>query len=141
MTIRTAEAEWNGDLAHGSGQMRVGSGTYDDPCDFHSRMGDGECASPEELLGAAHAGCFSIALLLELTKAGFPVRRVHTKAKVHFEEREGEWCIHRIDLETEARVPALAAAAFEGYARSAKDHCPVSRALVGVDIHLNTKLL
>ena len=141
MTIRTAEAEWNGDLAHGSGQMRLGSGAYDGPYDFRSRVGDGKGASPEELLGAAHAGCFSIALLLELTKAGVPVQRVYTKAKVHFEEREGEWSIHRIDLETEARVPALAAAAFEGYARSAKDHCPVSRALAGVDIHLNTKLL
>lgn len=141
MTIRTAEAEWNGDLAHGSGQMRLGSGAYDGPYDFRSRVGDGKGASPEELLGAAHAGCFSIARLLELTKAGFPVQRVYTKAKVHFEEREGEWSIHRIDLETEARVPALSAAAFERYARSAKDHCPVSRALAGVDIHLNTKLL
>lgn len=71
MTIRTAEAEWNGDLAHGSGQMRLESGSYDGPYDFSSRMDDGKGASPEELLGAAHAGCFSIALLLELTKAGF----------------------------------------------------------------------
>jgi osmotically inducible protein OsmC len=141
MTIRTAEAEWNGDLAHGSGQMRLGSGASDGPYDFRSRMGDGEGASPEELLGAAHAGCFSIALLLELTKAGFPVQRVHTKAKVHFEQREGEWSIRRIDLETEARVPALAAAALEGYARSAKNHCPVSRALSSVDIHLSINLL
>ena len=141
MTIRTAEAEWNGDLAHGSGQMRLESGSYDGPYDFSSRMDDGKGASPEELLGAAHAGCFSIALLLELTKAGFSVQRVHTKAKVHFEQREGEWSIHRIDLETEAQVPALAAAALDEYARSAKNHCPVSRALSSVDIHLSAKLL
>lgn len=141
MTIRTAEAEWNGDLAHGSGQMRLESGSYDGPYDFSSRMDDGKGASPEELLGAAHAGCFSIALLLELTKAGFSVQRVHTKAKVHFEQREGEWSIHRIDLETEAQVPALAAAALDAYARSAKNHCPVSRALSSVDIHLSAKLL
>jgi osmotically inducible protein OsmC len=141
MTIRTAEAEWNGDLAHGSGQMRLESGSYDGPYDFSSRMDDGKGASPEELLGAAHAGCFSIALLLELTKAGFSVQRVHTKAKVHFEQREGEWSIHRIDLETEAQVPALAAAALDEYARSATNHCPVSRALSSVDIHLSAKLL
>jgi len=140
MTIRTAEAEWNGSLAQGSGQMRLGSGAYEGPYDFRSRMGDGKGTNPEELLGAAHAGCFSIALVLELTKAGFPVQRIHTRAKVHFEEREGEWSIHRIDLETEAWVPALAAAAFEEYAQGAKKNCPVSRALSGVDIHLDAKL-
>ena len=141
MTIRTAEAEWNGNLAQGSGQMRLGSGAYEGPYDFRSRMGDGKGTNPQELLGVAHAGCFSMALALELTKAGFSVQRINTRAKVHFEERDGEWSIHRIDLETEAWVPDLAAAAFEEYAQGAKKNCPVSRALSGVDIHLHAKLL
>jgi osmotically inducible protein OsmC len=101
MTIRLAEAEWNGNLAQGSGQIRLGSGAYEGPYNFRSRMGDGKGTNPEELLGAAHAGCFSMALVLELTKAGFPVQRIHTRAKVHFEEREGEWSIRRIDLEAQ----------------------------------------
>jgi organic hydroperoxide reductase OsmC/OhrA len=81
MAIRTAEAEWNGNLAQGSGQIRLGSGAYEGPYNFRSRMGDGKGANPEELLGAAHAGCFSMELVLELTKAGFPVQRIHTTAK------------------------------------------------------------
>ena len=141
MTIRTAEAEWNGNLAQGSGHMRLGSGAFEGPYDFRSRMGDGKGTNPEELLGAAHAGCFSMALALQLTKAGFTVKRIHTTAKVHFEERDGEWSIHRIDLEAEASVPDLAAATFEEYAQGAKKNCPVSRALSGVDIHLHAKLL
>ena len=141
MAIRTAEAEWNGNLAQGSGHIRLGSGAYEGPYNFRSRMGDGKGTNPEELLGAAHAGCFSMALVLELTKAGFPVQRIHTRAKVHFEEREGEWSIRRIDLEAQAWVPDLAAGTFEEYAQGAKKNCPVSRALSGVEIHLHAKLL
>jgi lipoyl-dependent peroxiredoxin len=141
MAIRTADAEWRGNLARGSGQMRLGSGTFEGPYDFRSRMGDGKGTNPEELLGAAHAGCFSMALALQLTNANFAVERIHTTAKVHFEERDGRWSIHRIDLDTEASVSDIAAAAFEEQAQSAKKNCPVSRALSGVDIHLRAKLL
>ena len=141
MAIRTADAEWRGNLTHGSGHMRLGSGAFEGPYDFRSRMGDGKGTNPEELLGAAHAGCFSMALALQLTNAGFTVNRIHTAAKVHFEERDGEWSIHRIDLDTEASVSDVAAAGFEEHAQSAKKNCPVSRALSGVDIHLIAKLL
>jgi lipoyl-dependent peroxiredoxin len=141
MTIRTAQAEWRGDLAHGSGHMRFGSGAFDGPYDFRSRMGEGKGTNPEELLGAAHAGCFSMALALELTKAGITVNSIHTTAKVHFEEHDGGWSIQRIDLDTEASISEMAAEAFEKHAQDAKKNCPVSRALSGVDIHLRAKLL
>lgn len=141
MAIRTADAEWRGNLAQGSGHMRLGSGAYEGAYDFRSRMGDGKGTNPEELLGAAHAGCFSMALALQLTQAGFTVKRIHTTAKVHFEEHDGGWSIHRIDLETEAAVPGVAATTFEEQAQSAKKNCPVSRALSGVDIRLLAKLL
>jgi len=141
MAIRTADAEWHGDLAHGSGHMRFGSGAFDGPYDFRSRMGEGKGTNPEELLGAAHAGCFSMALALQLSNAGFTVKSIDTTAKVHFEERDVGWSIHRIDLDTEASISNVTAAAFEEYAQNAKKNCPVSRALSGVDIHLRAKLL
>lgn len=146
MAIRTADAEWRGNLAQGSGHMRLGSGAFEGPYDFRSRMGDGRGTNPEELLGAAHAGCYSMALALQLTNAGFTVDRILTTAKVHFEERDGEWSIHRIDLDTEAWVSNVAVsdaafAAFEEQAQIAKKNCPVSRALSGVDIHLVAKVV
>jgi osmotically inducible protein OsmC len=141
MAIRTADAEWRGNLARGSGHMRLGSGAFDGAYDFRSRMGDGKGTNPEELLGAAHAGCFSMALALQLTNAGFTVEHIHTIAKVHFDERDGEWSIHRIDLDTDASVADISAAVFEEQAQSAKKNCPVSRALSGVDIHLRAKLI
>ncbi len=140
MPIRTAEAEWRGNLARGSGHMRFGSNGFDGPYGFRSRMEDGEGTNPEELLGAAHAGCFSMALAHQLTEIGFTVERIHTTAKVHFEQRDGGWAINRIDLEAEAVVPGIPAAIFDGQAQSAKKGCPVSRALAGVDIHLLAKL-
>jgi osmotically inducible protein OsmC len=141
MAIRTADATWRGNLAQGSGHMRFGNGAFDGPYDFRSRMADGKGTNPEELLGAAHAGCFSMALALQLTNAGVTVKSIHTTAKVHFEERGGGWSIHRIDLDTEASISDMAAAAFEEQAQNAKKNCPISRALSGVDIHLRAKLL
>ena len=118
-------------------RARVTCGWGAVPC---SRMGDGKDTNPEKLLGTAHAGCFSIALALQLTNAGFTVKRIHAIAKIHLEECDGGWSIHRIDLDMEASVPGAAAAAFEGYAQSTKTNCLVSRALSGVDIHLLAKL-
>ncbi|MGE3839062.1 MAG: OsmC family peroxiredoxin [Hyphomonadaceae bacterium] len=141
MAIRTADAEWRGNLAHGKGRIRLGAGAYLGSYDFRSRMEDGQGTSPEELLGAAHAGCFSMALALQLSRAGAIVERIYTNAKVHFDQRDGGWSIHRIDLETEASVSNVSAAAFEEEAQKAKQTCPVSRALSGVDIHLQAKLL
>jgi osmotically inducible protein OsmC len=141
MAIRTAEAEWRGNLAQGSGRMTLGSGAFEGPYDFRSRMGDGKGTNPEELLGAAHAGCFSMALALQLTNAGYNVGRIHTAAKVYFDERDRGWSIHRIDLDAEASVPGITRAASEEQAQNAKTNCPVSRALSGVDIRLSAKLL
>jgi lipoyl-dependent peroxiredoxin len=141
MAIRTADAEWRGSLTQGSGHMRLGSDAFEGPYDFRSRMGEGKGTNPEELLGAAHAGCFSMALALQLADAGFTVERIHTTAKVHFEERDGGWSIQRVDLDTEASVSDVAAGIFEEYAQGAKKNCPISRALSGVDIHLLAKLL
>lgn len=141
MAIRTADAEWQGNLAQGSGHMRLGSGAFESSYDFRSRMGESKGTNPEELLGAAHVGCFSMALALQLTNAGFNVKRILTTAKVHFDERDGGWPIHRIDLDTEASVPDVAKAAFEEHAQSAKNNCPVLRALSGVDNHPLAKLL
>jgi osmotically inducible protein OsmC len=141
MAIRTADAEWRGNLAQGSGHMRFGSGAFDGPYDFRSRMAEGKGTNPEELLGAAHAGCFSMALAVQLTNAGITVKSIHTTARVHFEEHDGGWSIQRIDLDTEASISEMAAAAFEDQAQSAKKNCPISRALSGVDIRLRAKLL
>ncbi len=104
MAIRTADAEWRGNLAQGAGHMRFGSGAFDGPYDFRSRMADGKGTNPEQLLGAAHAGCFSMALALQLTNAGVTVKSIHTTERVHFEERDGGWSIHKIDLDTEASI-------------------------------------
>jgi osmotically inducible protein OsmC len=104
-------------------------------------MAEGKGTNPEELLGAAHAGCFSMALALQLTNVGVIVKGIHTTAKVHFEERDGGWFIHRIDLDTEASISDIAAETFEGHAQNAKKNCPISRALSGVHIRLQAKLL
>src|SRR5665213_1180306 len=95
MAIRTSEAEWRGDLKTGQGGLKLGSGAFEGAYSYQSRFEDGKGTNPEELLGAAHAGCFSMALALELTKAGATVKSIHTTAKVHFEERDGGWSIHR----------------------------------------------
>ena len=120
--------------------MRFGSGAFDGPYDFRSRMGEGKGTNPEELLGAVHAECFSMPLALKLTEAGVTVKNIHTTAKAHFEEGDGGWSIHRIDLDTEAWISDMSAA-FEEHAQNAKRNCPISRALSAVDIHLRAKLL
>ena len=141
MATRTADAEWNGDLKQGSGHIRFGSGAFDGAYDFRSRMGDGKGTNPEELLGAAHAGCFSMALAAGLAGAGFKPERVHTTAKVHFDQQGGGWSIHTIDLETEAKVPGIDAADFQKRAEETKKTCPVSRALSGVTINVAARLV
>ena len=141
MATRRADAEWRGNLQQGSGHMRLGSGAFDGPYDFRSRMGDGAGTNPEELLGAAHAGCFSMALAAQLTQAGFTPERIHTSAKVHFDQQAAGWTIHTIELDTEGAVPGIDAAKFAELAEGAKKNCPVSRALAGVEIKLTAKLV
>ena len=140
MAARQATAEWHGNLMEGTGHMRFGSGAFDSAYDFRSRFGDGAGTNPEELIGAAHAGCFSMALSGILTKAGHPPQSVRTTAKVHLEKQGEGFAITRIELDTDAVVPGLDDAAFQGHADAAKKGCPVSKALAGVQIGLTARL-
>ena len=140
MAARQATAEWHGNLMEGTGHMRFGSGAFDGAYDFRSRFGDGAGTNPEELIGAAHAGCFSMALSGILTKAGHPPQSVQTTAKVHLEKQGEGFAITRIELDTDAVVPGLDDAAFQGHADAAKKGCPVSKALAGVQIGLTARL-
>lgn len=141
MPVRSAEAVWEGSLREGSGRMRLAGGAFDGPYSFASRFEEGPGTNPEELLGAAHAGCFSMALSHRLAGAGFTPKRVHTKARVHIERGDEGFRITRIELDAEADVPGISAEAFLEHAQDAKTGCPVSRALAGVEIHLNARLV
>ncbi|MGH6988215.1 MAG: OsmC family protein [Caulobacteraceae bacterium] len=140
MVERTAEAEWLGSVPGGSGTMELGSGAFKGAYSFASRFEDGKGTNPEELIGAAHAGCFSMALALALGQAGFEPRRIHTRAKVEIERVSDGFKITRIALDSEAKVAGIDAAAFQIQAEAAKKGCPVSRALAGVEIHLTARL-
>jgi osmotically inducible protein OsmC len=138
MAVRNAEAVWQGTLREGAGTVKLGSGVYEGPYTYASRFEDAAGTNPEELIGAAHAGCFSMFLAAVLTRAGFTPTRIHTTAKVHLEAGP---TITKIELETEAEVPNLDEQAFQEHANAAKQGCPVSKALGAVDIHLSAKLL
>ncbi|HEX7088333.1 MAG TPA: OsmC family protein [Vicinamibacterales bacterium] len=140
MPVRSATAEWNGTLLEGTGRLRSQTGTIDAAYDWRSRSAEGTTTSPEELIAAAHAGCFSMALAHGLAQAGSPPSNIRTTAKVHFEKGDSGFSITRIDLETRATVPGLDAAAFKQQAENAKKNCPVSRALTGVEITLDAAL-
>lgn len=141
MPTRQANATWKGGLKDGQGEMEMGSGAWSGAYSFGSRFQDSEGTNPEELIGAAHAGCFSMALSVALERAGHTPEEVKTRAKVHL-EKEGEgFAIQRIELDTEARVPGLDDATFQEHAEDAKKNCPVSKALAGVDIELNARLI
>ena len=141
MPVRSAEAQWEGSLQDGAGKMRLGSGAFEGRYSFSSRFEDGPGTNPEELIGAAHAGCFSMALSGGLTRAGHPPMRVHTTAKVHIERGDAGFAITRIELQTEAEVPGLDEETFRREAEAAKAGCPVSKALAGTEILLDAKLL
>jgi osmotically inducible protein OsmC len=121
--------------------MRLGSGAFEGPYSFASRFEDGTGTNPEELIGAAHAGCFSMALSAGLSRAGHPPTRVHTNARVHIERGDAGFSITRIELQTEAEVPGLDDEAFQREAQDAKSGCPVSKALTGTEITLEAKLV
>ena len=138
---RRAEAEWNGDLIHGSGRLTVGSGALDVPYSVKSRFEDGQSATnPEELLGAAHAGCFTMALAAQLSRAGFVPTHIHTGANVTFEKIGDTFAITRIDLDTSADVPGIDHAAFQKRVADAKQNCPVSKALAAIEIRVKATL-
>jgi lipoyl-dependent peroxiredoxin len=132
MTIREAEAQWQGSLKEGSGRLRLGSGVFEGAYSFPSRFENGPGTNPEELIAAAHAGCFSMALSAILGSGGHVPVGIHTVAKVHLGTSTAGPTLTRIDLETEAEVPGLAPEEFQRLAQSAKATCLVSRALAGV---------
>ena len=138
MAHRRSEAEWQGDLRTGQGRIKLGSGAYEGQYSFNSRFAEGTGTNPEELIAAAHAGCFSMALAAALTEAGHPPSRIHTDATVQFGPVPGGFAITRIDLKTDAAVPGMDQAAFEKAAAGAKEGCPVSKALKAVEITLAT---
>jgi len=140
MPARIATAHWEGDLQQGRGTMRLGGGAFEGQYSFSSRFEEGTGTNPEELIGAAHAGCFSMALSGGLGRAGFPPTSVDTTARVHLEKGESGFRISRIELDTKATVPGIDDAVFQEQAAAAKANCPVSQALAGVDIQLNATL-
>jgi len=141
MPVRNAEAEWKGNLNRGSGQMKLGSGAFEGSYSFVSRFKDEPGTNPEELIGAAHAGCFSMALSHMLAESGHIPDVVHTTAKVHIDKVEGGFKITTIELQTEGKVPGIDEKTFQETAEAAKEGCPVSQALAGVDIRLQAKLV
>ena len=141
MAIRTAKAAWNGSLKEGDGTLALGSGAFEGRYSFNSRFEDGAGTNPEELLGAAHAGCFSMALAAGLGRAGFAPKRVETVAKVHLGKTDAGLAITRIDLETRAEVPGIDEVTFQKHAEDTKTGCIVSRALAAVEMRLDAKLV
>ena len=141
MPVRTAEAEWKGNLSRGSGRMKLGSGAFEGSYSFVSRFEDGPGSNPEELIGAAHAGCFSMALSHMLSEAGHIPDVVHTSAKVHIDKVEDGFKITSIELVTQGKVPGIDEETFREKAEAAKEGCPVSQALAGTEIKLQAELL
>lgn len=141
MPVRKASAVWNGSLKEGNGTMSMGSGAYEGAYSFGSRFEEAPGTNPEELIAAAHAGCFSMALSAGLGKSGFDVTRVATSAKAHLEKVGEGFKITRIELTTEAAVAGIDEAAFQEHAAGAKSNCPVSQALAGVEISLDATLV
>jgi lipoyl-dependent peroxiredoxin len=121
--------------------MRLGSGAYEGPYSFRSRFEDGAGTNPEELIGAAHAGCFSMALSAALSGEGHEPKRIDTNARVHLDKVGEGFAITRIELETEAEVPGIDGDAFQKFADGAKANCPVSKALAGAEISLKARLV
>lgn len=132
MAVQSARAEWNGSLKEGAGKMSVASGSIDGPFTFASRFETGKGTNPEELIGAAHAGCFSMALAAALGRAGHNPTSIQTSAKVHLGTSDAGPTITQIELDVEGAVPGIDAAQFQEFAEGAKKNCVVSRALAGV---------
>ncbi len=137
MTTRASSAEWKGTLKEGAGAMKLGSGAYEGPFTFASRFESGPGTNPEELIGAAHAGCYSMFLSALLSNKGF-VPIIRTTATVHLGAGP---TITLIELDSEAEVPGCSEETFQELAEAAKKGCPVSKALAGPEIKLNAKLV
>src|SRR5690606_26794035 len=139
--IRSATARWTGTLTEGTGVMRTGKGGYEGSYSFKSRFEEGEGTNPEELIGAAHAGCFSMALSKLLTDAGHPPTSVETTAKVHLEKTDAGMTVTRIELDTVGEVHGMDEPALTKHAEAAKANCTISRRLApGTEITLTSRL-
>jgi osmotically inducible protein OsmC len=142
MTARNGSAEWRGNLESGSGTVTVGNGVFEGAYSYASRFAEGEGTNPEQLIAAAHAACFTMALSNILSTAGHVPESVRTNARVQLRNIDGAPTLTRIDLETEGHVPGVDEQQFQGYADQAKATCPVSRALAGIpEIVLTAKLV
>jgi osmotically inducible protein OsmC len=140
MAERTARAVWQGNLQEGAGIVALGSGGFQGRYSAQSRFESGPGTNPEELIGAAHAACFSMALAGALTQAGYSPETIETTAKVAIEKVTDGFSITRIELDTQAAVPDVDEDTFLKQAEAAKDNCPVSRALAGTNISLRARL-
>lgn len=141
MGIRKARAVWESNLEEGQGTISLGDDGLEVPYSFSARFEDGSGSNPEELVGGAHAGCFSMALAHELGEAGHPPVRIETTARVHLEKSGDGFAIPRIELETEADVPGIDAETFQRFAQNAKQSCPLSKVLSAAEITLSAELL
>jgi lipoyl-dependent peroxiredoxin len=141
MPIRTSSARWSGNLTEGSGTIRTGKGGFEGNYSFKSRFEEGEGTNPEELIGAAHAGCFSMAFSKGLADAGHTPTSVETTAKVHLDKTDAGMTVTRIDLESVGDVPGIEDGEFQKIAQGAKENCPISRLLSpGAEITLTARL-
>ncbi|MEV0153497.1 OsmC family protein [Micromonospora sp. NPDC050686] len=141
MPIRTASARWQGNLTEGAGTLRTGKGGLEGNYSFKSRFEEGEGTNPEELIGAAHAACYSMAFSKALADAGATPTSVETTAKVHFDKTDAGMTVTAIDLETVGQVPGIDEAQFGKLAEAAKANCPISRLLSpGATINLSARL-
>lgn len=141
MAVRSSDAVWQGSLKEGKGSMKLGSGAYEGAFSFSSRFEEGTGTNPEELIAAAHAGCYSMALSAGLGKEGFTPTRVATKAQVTLGQVDGKARITLIHLQCEAAVPGISAEAFQKVAEATKEGCPISAALAAVKITLDARLV
>jgi lipoyl-dependent peroxiredoxin len=141
MAIRSADAVWQGDLKSGKGNIKFGNGAFDGQYSFSSRFEEGTGTNPEELVAAAHAGCFSMAFSHGLSQAGHTPTEVKTTAKVHLEKGEQGFSVPKIDLVTVAKVPGIDNAKFQEEAEKAKKNCPISKLLLAAEITLDAKLV
>jgi osmotically inducible protein OsmC len=139
MPTRTADARWQGDLKSGNGNMRLGSGAYEGQFSYNTRFENGTGTNPEELIGAAHAGCYSMQFSAMLAGEGYPPDAIDTRAEVEFSV-SGTPTIETITLTTRGRVPGIDEDTFSRLAEDAKNACPVSRALSGATIELSATL-
>ncbi len=141
MIKRKSQAKWNGNLTAGSGNVKLGSGAYEGQYSFSSRFENGTGTNPEELIAAAHAGCFSMAFANILDGAGYTPNSVASEAEVQLEQVDGNFVITQITLRSEADVPNIDDATFQKHANEAKVGCPVSKALAATKINLDAKLI